>query len=179
MGGDHLSNKCYILALFGLLLFVSIASAAQVNEAMGPFKISFELPSKEVTNEIADPLYEDYSTWYAMTTSADNHLVDIIIIEYFEPLEIDLDANRRLVAAMTGVDKSESKSRMIDGNNGIYSVRSSDKGTMLNAICWLDEDGGKGTKKAEIIIASNDKKPDSALKALDSLKITEDLSAKP
>ncbi len=53
MGGDHLSNKCYILALSGLLLFVSIASAAQVNEAMGPFKISFELPSKEVTNEIA------------------------------------------------------------------------------------------------------------------------------
>ena len=68
---------------------------------------------------------------------------------------------------------------MIDGNNGIYSVRSSDKGTILNAICWLDEDGGKGTKKAEIIIASNDNKPDSALKALDSLKITEDPAAKP
>ncbi len=30
---------------------------------------------------------------------------------------------------------------------------------LLNAICWLDEDGGKGTKKAEIIIASNDNKP--------------------
>lgn len=54
---------------------------------------------------------------------------------------------------------------------------SSDKGTIFDAIYWLDEDIGKGTKKVEITIASNDKTPDSALKALDSLKITEDLGS--
>lgn len=161
----------YLIAILALTVLISTGYSSQVNEATGPFKISFELPVDKVGADIPDPAFGDGLSMYGLTASADNWFVNIVVTKYDNAHEINLDASRRSVAATAGVDKSQAANRKIDGKSAIYAAKTTDSGTMLDAIYWLDADGGYGTKMAEITIASN-KPGDITEDVLETLKIT-------
>jgi hypothetical protein len=167
-----------ILVLMGLSMLISFASCAQIDEITGPFKVSFELPVDMATTKVDAPNYADNnnSTQYGVLARADNWSVAIVITKFIGDREIDLDANRRSVAASAGLDASQAVNHLIDGKNAVYSVKETDTGTMLAANYWLDANGGYGATKTDIIIWAS-VPADKAVAVLDTLKISYDAPA--
>jgi hypothetical protein len=155
------------MVLIALIMLISMASGVQVNEVAGPFNVAFELPVDKVSTDIPAPYPGATLTLYGLTTSADKWFINIVITKFDDRQEIDVDADRRGVAALAGVDKTQAANRVIDGKSAVYAAKESNNGTTLDAIYWLDD-----TTYAEITIGSNEP-ADTTEKVLDTLKITQ------
>jgi hypothetical protein len=131
------------IILIALSALTLIASADSVNEASGPYKISFDMPAvNNIEVEISDPYPSDTFTWYGLTAKSDDWFINCIITKYNGPGEIDPARIRRGIEASiggNGVDKKEITQRVVDGRNAIVGIGTGASGTNTEIIYWLDD----------------------------------------
>jgi hypothetical protein len=143
-------RKKILLVPFVLSLLIAISSASQVNEATGPFRISFDTPIiGEPTIDVPDPLPSSTLTMYAVTVSGDKWFMNMVITDYNEPQEIDINNDRLLTKSSVG-DGAELMDRVVDGRAAIMAMKSGSGGTSSDIIYRLDE-----RKKVDLTLASD------------------------
>lgn len=86
--------------------------------------------------------------------SADDWYISVLIEDYNEPKEINWEDTRGYLEVAVKGDNSKISDTVIDGKYALSGIRTGSGGTVFDAVFWLDESRGYGTKKAELNIAS-------------------------
>lgn len=152
-------QKCWILLLVAFIALTSIVSAVHVDQAMGPFKVSFYMETTGDVKVTVDPPVSSVSnvfTAYGMGVVADKWTVILVITNYNDLKEINHNQERTLVENLIDGRKSiQISDRKIDDKNAICGIGSGPGGTRCEVVYWLDELNGYGSKKVELSIASS------------------------